>query len=207
MIDKKGYIKIIDFGTAKQLIEGEKTKTVIGTPNYISPEILLGKGYNFSCDYWSIGICIYYIYYGILPFGNNSYEIIDTYKEIIEKEVTFPDNKNIEINSLISSLLDKNENNRNKYVDFKILKSHVFFKDINWNALLAYKLKPPFVPSKDQRTNDNNLNNITSPFNIFMKNEKNDSKVTVTLKAETHKNRTSVKEMNSNVPDDWFDFF
>ena len=40
-----------------------------------------------------------------------------------------------------------------------------------------------------------------------MKNEKNDSKVTVTLKAETHKNRTSVKEMNSNVPDDWFDFF
>ena len=76
MIDKKGYIKIIDFGTAKQLIEGEKTKTVIGTPNYISPEILLGKGYNFSCDYWSIGICIYYIYYGILPFGNNSYELV-----------------------------------------------------------------------------------------------------------------------------------
>ena len=207
MIDKRGYIKIIDFGTAKQLKEGEKTKTVIGTPNYIPPEILLGKGYNFSCDYWSIGICIYYIYYGILPFGVNSYEIIDTYKEIIEKEVTFPDNKNIEINSLINSLLDKNENNRNKYVDFKNITSHVFFKEINWDALLAYKLKPPFVPSKDQRINDNNLNNITSPFNAFMKNERNDSKITVTLRAETHKNKTNAKEMNLDVPVNWFENF
>ena len=74
---------------------------------------------------------------------------------------------------MINSLLDKNENNRNKYVDFKNITSHVFFKEINWDALLAYKLKPPFVPSKDQRINDNNLNNITSPFNAFMKNERN----------------------------------
>ena len=82
MLDKRGYIKIIDFGTAKILNEGERTKTIIGTPNFIPPEILLGKGYSFSCDYWSIGVCIYYIYYGILPFGNNSNEIIDTYKDI-----------------------------------------------------------------------------------------------------------------------------
>ena len=54
MIDKKGYIKLIDFGTAKILNENEKTKTVIGSPNFISPEVLLGKGYSFSCDFWNL---------------------------------------------------------------------------------------------------------------------------------------------------------
>ena len=204
MLDKRGYIKIIDFGTAKILNEGERTKTIIGTPNFIPPEILLGKGYSFSCDYWSIGVCIYYIYYGILPFGNNSNEIIDTYKDIIEKNISFPDNKNIEINSLLNSLLDKNENLRSKFFDFKNIKNHVFFKDINWDALLSYKLKPPFVPSKDQRVNESNLQNITSPFNSFMKNERNDSKVNVSLKA----NNVKIEDIiHFEIPVDWFENF
>ena len=204
MLDKRGYIKIIDFGTAKILNEGERTKTIIGTPNFIPPEILLGKGYSFSCDYWSIGVCIYYIYYGILPFGNNSNEIIDTYKDIIEKNISFPDNKNIEINSLLNSLLDKNENLRSKFIDFKNIKNHVFFKDINWDALLSYKLKPPFVPSKDQRVNESNLQNITSPFNSFMKNERNDSKVNVSLKA----NNVKIEDIiHFEIPVDWFENF
>ena len=201
MLDKRGYIKIIDFGTAKILEENEKTKTIIGTPNYIPPEILLGKGYSFGCDYWSIGVTIYYIYYGILPFGNNTYEIIDTYKEIIEKEVTFPDNKNPEINSLINVLLDKNENMRNKYTEFKNIKGHIFFKEIDWEALLHYKIKPPFVPSKDQRSNDSNLNNINTPFVNFMNNE-GDSKITVTLKTG-NKNKIDL----TDVPENWFDDF
>ena len=182
----------------------KEQKTIIGTPNFIPPEILLGKGYSFSCDYWSIGVCIYYIYYGILPFGNNSNEIIDTYKEIIEKNITFPDNKNIEINSLLNSLLDKNENLRSKFFDFKNIKNHVFFKDINWDALLSYKLKPPFVPSKDQRVNESNLQNITSPFNSFMKNERNDSKVNVSLKA----NNVKIEDIiHFEIPVDWFENF
>ena len=204
MLDKKGYIKIIDFGTAKILNENEKTKTVIGTPNFLPPEVLLGKGYSFSCDYWSIGVCIYYIYYGILPFGNNSTEINDTYKEIIEKNISFPDNNNIEINSLLTSLLDKNENNRIKFLDFKNIKNHVFFKNINWDALLSYKLKPPFVPSKDQRIHDSILNNITSPYVAFMKNEKNDSKICVSLKSDNQKH--NLKD-NFENPENWYENF
>ena len=56
---------------------------------------------------------------------------MDTYQEIIEKNISFPDNKNIEINSLLNSLLDKNENLRSKFFDFKNIKNHIFFKDIN----------------------------------------------------------------------------
>ena len=203
MIDKKGYIKLIDFGTAKILNENEKTKTVIGSPNFISPEVLLGKGYSFSCDYWSIGICIYYIFYGVLPFGNNSVEIIDTYKEIIEKEVTFPDNNNIELNSLLNTLLDKNENNRLSI--FKMIKTHFFFKDIDFDALLSYKIKPPFIPLKEQRINDDNFQNKTSPFVYFMENQKSDTKTTVTLKAGNNNKKNS--NNNYHLPNNWYESF
>jgi cGMP-dependent protein kinase len=206
MIDKKGYIKIIDFGTAKILNnENEKTKTVIGSPNFISPEVLLGKGYSFSCDYWSIGICIYYIYYGILPFGNNSLEILDTYKEIIEKEVSFPDNSNIELNSLLNTLLDKNENNRHSII--KMIRTHFFFKDIDFDALLSYKIKPPFIPLKDQRANDDNLQNKNSPFIYFMENQKSDTKTTVTLKAGNNIRKNSNNNFKESIPNNWFEIF
>ena len=203
MIDNKGYIKLIDFGTAKILKDNEKTKTVIGSPNFISPEVLLGKGYSFSCDYWSIGICIYYIYYGVLPFGNNSLEILDTYKEIIEKDISFSDNDNIELNSLLNTLLDKNENNRLSL--YKMIKTHFFFKDIDFDALLSYKIKAPFIPLKDQRSNDNNLQNINSPFIHFIDNQKNDSKSTITLKSNISKKNFSLNL--NNIPNNWFESF
>jgi cGMP-dependent protein kinase len=206
MIDNKGYIKLIDFGTAKILKDNEKTKTVIGSPNFISPEVLLGKGYSFSCDYWSIGICIYYIYYGILPFGNNSVEIFDTYKEIIEKKLSFPNNNNFELNSLLNTLLDKNENNRNNL--FKMLKTHFFFKDIDFHALLNYKIKPPFIPNKDQRINEDNLQNKNSPFTNFMENQKTDTKNTVTLNGTKDLKKNVIVNINENIINNkWYEDF
>ena len=203
MIDERGYIKLIDFGTAKLLNDNEKTKTIIGSPNFISPEVLLGKGYSFSCDYWSIGICIYYIYYGVLPFGNNSIEILDTYKEIIEKDISFSDNDNIELNSLLITLLDKNENNRLSL--YKMIKTRFFFKDIDFDALLSYKIKAPFIPLKDQRSNDDNLQNINSPFIHFIDNQKNDTKSTITLKSNISKKNFSLNL--NNIPNNWFESF
>lgn len=208
MIDSNGYVKVIDFGTAKKIKKGEKTKTVIGTPNFIAPEVLTGKGYSFSCDYWSIGICIYYIFYGKLPFGNNSIEIMDTYKEILEKEVEFPDKNNNEINSLVSSLLEKDEKKRN--TDFKNIKTHLLFSDFNWDELIQYKVKPPFVPGRDSRHNTDNLKNKNLPFVMFMENERSDTKQTVTLKFNSSaKKAVNTKPINfaCNIPKNWFEDF
>lgn len=59
MIDEKGYLKLIDMGTAKILKSKNginKTFTLLGTPHYMAPEILKGKGYGLQVDLWSIGI-------------------------------------------------------------------------------------------------------------------------------------------------------
>lgn len=83
MIDEKGYIKLIDFGTATTI--RDFTNTITGTPHYIAPEVLQGKGYSFSCDYWSIGIIAYELYYNMYPFGHKAKEPIEVYKEILKK--------------------------------------------------------------------------------------------------------------------------
>ena len=56
MVLGNGYIKLIDFGTAKAI--NDRTKTIIGTPHYMAPEVILGEGYSFKVDFWSIGICM-----------------------------------------------------------------------------------------------------------------------------------------------------
>lgn len=71
MLGLDGYLKMIDMGTAKKLkIEDRfKTKTIIGTPHYMAPEMITGKGYSFSVDLWSLGIIMYEMLFGHLPFG------------------------------------------------------------------------------------------------------------------------------------------
>ena len=60
LIDSDGHIKITDFGIAKELDdEITPTFTMCGTPEYMAPEILQGKGYDKMVDYWSLGILLY----------------------------------------------------------------------------------------------------------------------------------------------------
>jgi calcium/calmodulin-dependent protein kinase I len=56
--DEHAIIKIADFGLAR-FIEGELATTACGTPGYVAPEILAGKGYGKEVDYWSIGVIMY----------------------------------------------------------------------------------------------------------------------------------------------------
>lgn len=66
-------IKIGDFGLASKLeFEGEKKRTICGTPNYIAPEILEAKnGHSYEVDIWSLGVIIYTLCVGKPPFETN----------------------------------------------------------------------------------------------------------------------------------------
>lgn len=65
MVAQDGYLKLIDMGTCKKLDSKagnfftQKTFTIIGTPNYMAPEIISGKGYSSAVDLWSLGIVLY----------------------------------------------------------------------------------------------------------------------------------------------------
>ena len=83
MVLGNGFIKLIDFGTAKAITD--RTKTIIGTPHYMAPEVILGDGYSFKVDYWSIAVCMYEFMCGGVPFGENHEEAMDVYLAIINE--------------------------------------------------------------------------------------------------------------------------
>jgi cGMP-dependent protein kinase len=137
---------MIDFGTAKIL--KDYTSTIIGTPHYIAPEILQGKGYSLSCDFWSLGICMYEIFYGVYPFGNSANEVIDIYKEVLKKNLFFPkdSNKFSKVNEFIKELLAKKVNER--VCNVSKLKQKPFFEKFEFNKLNDFQLEPPYKPEK-----------------------------------------------------------
>ncbi len=75
-------IKLIDFGLSKILTERDTMmKTKLGTPYYVSPEVLEGKGYGKSCDLWAIGVLTYMLLVGVPPFdGRNEVEVFNKIK-------------------------------------------------------------------------------------------------------------------------------
>ena len=176
IIEKNGYPKLIDFSCCKKILKG-KTGTLIGTPYFMAPEILTGKKYSYSCDYWSVGVLIFYLYYGEYPFGNDSSQPVDIYKEIINKEIEFRDCKKsgyyeneINLQKFIRSLLEKDEkariNNINQVKDFD------FFKNIDFDKIKRQEIKPPFIPEVVKFNYTKELNNCSKPFTDFIEEEK-----------------------------------
>jgi cGMP-dependent protein kinase 1 len=145
MVDEEGYPKLIDFGTAK-IVQG-RTYTMIGTPHYMAPEVILGKGYGISADYWSLGIMIYEFACGGVPFGESESDSYLIYEKVLEAKITYPNyaRPTTDMKILIEQLLNKNSALRSGG-SIKNLKSHLWLKDVDWDGLMEKKEKPPYVP-------------------------------------------------------------
>ena len=143
IINERGYLKLIDFGNSVKL--NGFTNTMTGTPHYMAPEILLRGGYGFSCDYWSLGIIAYEIYYGKYPFGEKAKDPIEVYKEIIKKKLEFK-NGDSKIITMIKSLLTKKVADR--ICTLEKAKKLEVFENFNWDELLEFKIIPQYIPKK-----------------------------------------------------------
>ena len=72
LLDNEGHIKLTDFGLSKRIDIKERRYSLCGTAEYIAPEIVDGKGHVMTADFWSLGIVLYSMYTGILPFMNSN---------------------------------------------------------------------------------------------------------------------------------------
>ncbi|CAK89304.1 unnamed protein product (macronuclear) [Paramecium tetraurelia] len=90
-LNKSMELKLGDFGLATKLeFDGEKKRTICGTPNYIAPEVLDGKvGHSFEVDVWSLGVIIYAMLIGKPPFETP--DVKTTYRKIRLNSYTFPE--------------------------------------------------------------------------------------------------------------------
>lgn len=141
MVCDTGYIKIIDFGTVKEI--QERTNTIIGTPHYMAPEIVRGEGYSFQVDVWSIAVCLFEFYCGKLPFGEELEDPMDVYRAVAKEELQFPPFvKDLQFIELMNKMLKKNPLNR--LWKIQQIKSTSYFSEFNWNKLISLSMDAPY---------------------------------------------------------------
>jgi len=147
LLDCNGNAKIADFGLSKKI--PDRTWSLCGTPDYLAPEILIGKGYNTAVDIWSLGILIYEMLAGYPPFTSTNQ--IELLQQGAVNVLNFPEYFEPECIDLLQRLLIVDPSQRigtsNGFMD---IKNHVWFKNnpkIDWNEISTWNGTGPFVPS------------------------------------------------------------
>jgi serum/glucocorticoid-regulated kinase 2 len=148
LLDAQGHIALCDFGLCKMKLKDEEyTNTFCGTPEYLAPELLLGKGYNKSIDWWTLGILLYEMLTGLPPFYDQ--DTNEMYRKILSHPLTFPGGHVVPpaAQDLLTKLLNRNPDERLGANGSSDIKSHPFFAGIDWRKLLERKYVPTFKPN------------------------------------------------------------
>ncbi|XP_055541340.1 protein kinase C isoform X2 [Wyeomyia smithii] len=146
LLDAEGHCKLADFGMCKEGITGDNlTSTFCGTPDYIAPEILQELDYGPSVDWWALGVLMYEMMAGAPPFEADNED--DLFEAILRDDVLYPVWLSREAVSILKGFMTKNAAKRLGCTDGENqIRTHPFFKDMDWDALEQRKVRPPFRP-------------------------------------------------------------
>ena len=217
LIGEDGHIKLSDFGLSfipsdklfplsniknKEISQTEKiynynmnNKQIIaysnvGSPDYISPEIIKNEGYGQEIDWWSVGAIFYEMLMGFPPFFSDNSQMTCMKIKNYEKYLSFPKERKIspEAKKLIIDFLTEPKK-RLGFNGIEEIKNHIFFKGFNWEKIR--EMKPPFVPElsspddikyfKNKKINSIRYTNALKRTNIFFNQEENEDNNNKTL--------------------------
>jgi len=145
VVDSHGYLKLIDFGFAKYL--GEFTTwTICGTPEYVAPEIITNQGHHLGVDWWALGVVLHEMLTGVPPFTGPTQ--MEVYQQVLRCNLKLPSEMSPDAKALIHQLLRVKSELRFgcRGRGAKDVMGHDFFVKLDWAALEARRLPPPFVP-------------------------------------------------------------
>jgi serum/glucocorticoid-regulated kinase 2 len=161
LINSDGYIKLTDFGLAKENVISDKdAMSFCGTPEYLAPEILERKGHGKPVDWWSLGSIIYEMIVGLPPFyeKDNREKL---FKQIKSGEPEYPEDMSDCCKDLLMGLFKKDPAERlgGKDGDAQPIKEHPWYSQVDWDILMEKKIIPPFKPKLDSEEDTKYIDN------------------------------------------------
>ena len=146
LVTADGHIKLTDFGLAKDILHDKSDKTLCGTQEYISPEMIKGEIYGYGVDWWALGIIVYLFYFKKLPFeGENRNKL---FSSIINDKPYISNSLDINTIDFLTKLLEKNPNKRlgskDGYNEEVI--NHPFFNGIDMDLVFNKQININFHP-------------------------------------------------------------
>ncbi|XP_016528954.1 serine/threonine-protein kinase Sgk2b isoform X2 [Poecilia formosa] len=181
LLDSEGHVMLTDFGLCKEGVAvGGITHTFCGTPEYLAPEVLLGQPYSLAVDWWGLGAVLFEMLSGLVSLTGLSFASLfsaslthciacsasqppfysrsrlEMLENILYSPLQLPSGLSESAHSLLKGLLERNVSKRlGQRLDIEELKEHQFFASINWDDLIARKVRPPFIPK------------VTSPCDVY----------------------------------------
>lgn len=148
LLDAEGHLLLTDFGLSKVAVNGKhRCRSMTGTLEYMAPEVLLQQSYGTAVDWWSFGILGFDLLTGSSPFrANNDSKVRE---KILRSKLVLPYFLSSDAKDLLTRLLRKEPKKRLGAImpkDMHTIKSHRFFRKIDWKALERRELEPPIKP-------------------------------------------------------------
>lgn len=160
LLDSNGHVRLTDFGHSKDEFSREdRAFSMVGSPYYMAPEVILNKGHGKEVDWWSLGVLAYEMMTGLPPFFEENTRA--AYQKLLTQPIPFPNTMSNNAKVLLSGLLQTDPQQRFGAVDPDLEKemrvcgeteriakkwNQKWFADIDWDRLLNMAVDPPFKP-------------------------------------------------------------
>jgi|MDSW01.1.fsa_nt_gb p70 ribosomal S6 kinase len=149
LLDSEGHVKLTDFGLAKRQDPSseKRANSLVGSIDYMAPEILEAKGHDKAADWWSVGVLIYEMLTGELPFRGKNKPAIK--KAICSCKLKMPSFLPADAMNLIKTFLTRDQGKRlgSGPDGGDNVRRHKFFSSVNWNKIEVRGVSPPFRPT------------------------------------------------------------
>ncbi|XP_043335849.1 serine/threonine-protein kinase greatwall isoform X6 [Cervus elaphus] len=121
---------------------------ILGTPDYLAPELLLARAHGPAVDWWALGVCLFEFLTGIPPFNDETPQQV--FQNILKRDIPWPEGEeklSDNAQSAVDILLTIDDTKR---AGMKELKHHPLFSGVDWENLQHQKM--PFIPQPDDET-------------------------------------------------------
>ena len=148
LLDAQGHLLLTDFGLSKVPIDAsDRCTSILGTIEYMAPEVILGHAYDYAVDWWSFAIMGFDFLTGSPPFTGNNHAKIQ--QKVLQAKINFPYFIGPDAKDLLTRMLRREPHKRLGATlpkDVQTIKKHRFFKNIDWKRLERREIEPPIKP-------------------------------------------------------------